>query len=94
MSGPAGELIFSRVEAEFARTRAAICRIREADELLSTDPVLRRALWLRNPYVDPMSFVQVELLRRWRAGGRADPALERALIATVHGIASGMQNTG
>jgi phosphoenolpyruvate carboxylase len=49
---------------------------------------------LRNPYVDPMSLVQVDLLRRWREGGRDDAELETALFATVRGIARGMQNTG
>jgi phosphoenolpyruvate carboxylase len=56
--------------------------------------VLARAIELRNPYIDPMNHLQVDLLERWRAGGREDPALARALFATVHGIARGMQNTG
>jgi phosphoenolpyruvate carboxylase len=94
LAGAEGARIFGQIEAEAQRTRAALCRVRGAEELLSRDPVLRRALWLRNPYIDPMSFVQVDLLRRWRKGGRRDAGLERALVATVHGIARGMQNTG
>jgi phosphoenolpyruvate carboxylase len=94
LAGAEGARIFGQIEAEAQRTRAALCRVRGAEELLSRDPMLRRALWLRNPYIDPMSFVQVELLRRWRKGGRRDAGLERALVATVHGIARGMQNTG
>jgi len=46
---------------------------------------------LRNPYVDPLSLLQVELLRRWRAGGREDEAQLRALISTVNGIAAGIE---
>ena len=49
---------------------------------------------LRNPYVDPMSLMQVDLLQRWRASGREDDALFDALLASVNGIAQGMQNTG
>ena len=55
---------------------------------------LRRAIALRNPYVDPISLVQVDCLRRWRATGREDAALEGVLMETVRGIARGMQNTG
>ncbi|HKL51435.1 MAG TPA: phosphoenolpyruvate carboxylase, partial [Wenzhouxiangellaceae bacterium] len=63
-------------------------------ELLEGDETLKRSILLRNPYVDPMSFVQVETLARWRAGDRKDETLEQVLIATVHGIAQGLQNTG
>jgi phosphoenolpyruvate carboxylase len=49
---------------------------------------------LRNPYVDPMSLMQVDLLRRWRATNREDEELFEALLASVNGIAQGMQNTG
>jgi len=56
--------------------------------------VLRRSIGLRNPYVDPISLLQVDLLERWRAGGSTDVDLERALRSTVRGIARGMQNTG
>jgi len=56
--------------------------------------VVQRAIRLRNPYVDPMSLLQVDLLARWRAAGRADDELFGALLATVRGIAQGLQNTG
>jgi phosphoenolpyruvate carboxylase len=49
---------------------------------------------LRNPYVDPISLLQVDLLTRWRATDREDDDLLHALIATVNGIAAGIQNTG
>jgi phosphoenolpyruvate carboxylase len=56
--------------------------------------VLQRNIRLRNPYVDPLHFLQIDLLRRWREGGREDDALLEALKATVKGIALGIQNTG
>lgn len=80
--------------AEHERTRAAILAIKEYDTLLDDDPGLQRAIRLRNPYVDPMSMLQVELLRDWRDAGSEDETCLNALIATVNGIAQGLQNTG
>ncbi|MEX0916260.1 MAG: phosphoenolpyruvate carboxylase, partial [Wenzhouxiangellaceae bacterium] len=94
LAGEAGERIFPKIEAEFERTRAWICRLKDQPALLAGDDTLKRSILLRNPYVDPMSFVQAETLARWRAGNREDEALEQVLIATVHGIAQGLQNTG
>ena len=64
------------------------------DWLLDSDPALQRSIRLRNPYVDPMSLLQVDLLERWRAAGRPDDDLFRALMASVRGIAQGLQSTG
>ena len=86
--------VFTIIREEFDRTCREVWRLKETCDLLEDEPVLRRAIWLRNPYVDPMSILQVDLLARWRAGGRSDPELERALGSTVRGIARGMQNTG
>ena len=94
LAGRNGAEIFGMIEAAFATTRALILEIREQEDLLDAEPVLQRAIRLRNPYVDPMSIVQVDLLARWREGGRADPRLESALASTVRGIARGLQNTG
>ena len=94
LAGEAHERYFPRVAAEFARTRDAVLAIKGADALLAGDYRLRLSIRLRNPYVDPISLLQVELLRRWRAGGRQDEGLLRALFATVNGIAAGIQNTG
>ena len=66
----------------------------EQDSLLEKKADLRRAIALRNPYVDPISLVQVDCLRRWRATDREDTVLEGVLMETVRGIARGMQNTG
>ena len=94
LAGDAHEAFFPGIAAEFARTRDAILAIKGSDELLAGDYRLRLSIRLRNPYVDPISLLQVELLRRWREGGRADDGLQRALFATINGIAAGVQNTG
>jgi len=54
----------------------------------------RLVYYQRNPYVDPMSLIQIGLLKRWRAGGCEDRDLLEALLLTVNGIAHGLQNTG
>lgn len=94
LAGPSGPALFAVLAREHERAVAHLLDVLEAPRLLEGDPVLARAIELRNPYIDPMSHLQVDLLARWRASGREDPALERALFATVHGIARGMQNTG
>jgi phosphoenolpyruvate carboxylase len=94
LAGETGANLFPRVLAEYGRTRDLVCRIRGISEPLEREPVLARSIMLRNPYVDPISLLQVDLLGRWRAGGRSDPDLEEALKETVRGIARGMQNTG
>jgi phosphoenolpyruvate carboxylase len=62
-------------------------------ELLENNPVLTRSIRLRNPYVDPMSLIQIELLRRKR-GGEESAELNYALAATINGISAGLRNTG
>ena len=68
--------------------------IKGVDRLLQNDRTLRRSIRLRNPYVDPMSLLQVDLLRQWRATERQDDDLFLALLDTVNGIARGLRNTG
>ncbi len=94
LAGEAGKRLFPSVEQEYERTTEHVLALRREPRLLHGDRVLRRNILLRNPYVDPMSLIQVDLLRRWRSGGRTDQALERALFTTVKGIARGLQNTG
>ncbi|MCW8924946.1 MAG: phosphoenolpyruvate carboxylase [Xanthomonadales bacterium] len=86
--------VFELIESELRLTRAMILNIKQQDELLDGDNTLQRSIRLRNPYVDPMSLLQVDLLKRWRATGRRDEALFEALLLTVNGIARGIQNTG
>ncbi len=88
------ERFFAWISAEFASTRAAVLAIRGADSLLASDRRLRLSIRLRNPYVDPISLLQVDLLARWRQTDRTDDALLHALMATINGIAAGLQNTG
>ncbi len=74
---------------------AALLAVRDGERLLDAEPVLQASIDRRNPYVDPLSFVQVELLRRARAGEAADgEALPRAAFLAINGIASGLRNTG
>jgi phosphoenolpyruvate carboxylase len=87
------ERIFAVIEEEFQRTLAIVLRVTGHTRLLEENPVLDRSIRLRNPYVDPMSLVQVELLRRKRAGEDTDE-LNYALAATINGIAAGLHNTG
>jgi phosphoenolpyruvate carboxylase len=75
-------------------TVARVLRLRGAARLLDSDPTLQRSIKLRNPYVDPMHLMQVDLLQRWRRTGREDTALFGALRATISGIAQGLQATG
>ncbi len=86
--------IFDLLCAEYDRTVAAVLRIRGTDTLLAGDPTLQRNIRLRNPYLDPLNFLQVELLTRWRNSGQEDEALFRPLLLSVNGIAQGLQNTG
>ncbi len=82
------------IREEYSKTVALIQRLRGGHELLDSDPTLQRSILLRNPYVDPMHLMQVDLLKRWRATGRRDTELFGALRATISGIAQGLQATG
>ena len=79
---------------EHERTVSLVLEIKECGALLDTDPTLQRSIALRNPYVDPMNFMQVDLLERWRASGRQNRELFEALQASVSGIARGLQTMG
>ena len=74
------------------RAIAAVQEVTGHAQLLESNPVLRRSIDVRNPYVDPINIVQVELLRRARL--REDDDVKAALLITVNGIAAGMRNTG
>jgi len=85
---------FADVRAEYDTAREHILAIKNSRTLLDTDPTLQRAIQLRNPYVDPMNLMQVDLLQRWRDTGRRDRDLFEALLASIAGIAQGLQSTG
>jgi phosphoenolpyruvate carboxylase len=96
--------VFTTLEAEFQLTRRMILAITGQTTLLQRNPVLERSIRLRNPYVDPMSLIQIELIRRKRAAEAANPNadpdsaeaqdLNRAITATINGISAGLRNTG
>lgn len=94
LAGDLHDRFFPLIEQEFVLTRKLILDYSDHQELLEGDRTLQRAIMLRNPYVDPMSLMQVDLLRRWRASDRENPELLDALLASVNGIAQGLQNTG
>ncbi|HEX4973073.1 MAG TPA: phosphoenolpyruvate carboxylase, partial [Steroidobacteraceae bacterium] len=79
------------VRAEYELTREEVLKVRGGERLLDGEPTVERSIMLRNPYIDPMHLVQVDLLRRWRAGGRNDKELLSALVATVSGIGQALQ---
>jgi phosphoenolpyruvate carboxylase len=85
---------FAEIRREYAAARQHVLEVKDCAALLDTDPTLQRALQLRNPYVDPMNLMQVDLLQRWRASERADRDLFEALLASIGGIAQGLQSTG
>jgi phosphoenolpyruvate carboxylase len=94
LAGGAHAEFYDAIAQEFSRTREAVLALRGKDSLLAGDRRLAMSIRLRNPYVDPISLLQVDLLARWRASERQDDALFQALVSTVNGIAAGVQNTG
>jgi phosphoenolpyruvate carboxylase len=90
--------IMGRIRDEYVRTTEAILSITGKKELMDSEPVLQRSLRLRNPYVDPLNYIQVEMLRRLR--GLDDPegveaqSLREVVALTINGIAAGLRNTG
>jgi phosphoenolpyruvate carboxylase len=85
---------FPRIRAEYEAACEHVLAIKESHALLDSEPTLQRSIRLRNPYVDPMNLLQVDLLQRWRASGRRDRDLLEALLASISGIAQGLQSTG
>jgi phosphoenolpyruvate carboxylase len=94
LAGDAHAVYFPRIRDEFQRTLDAVLAIKGTDRLLAGDRRLERSIRLRNPYVDPISLLQVALLARWRAEGSPEDARFHALASTINGIAAGVQNTG
>ena len=94
----AARVIFSQIRAEFDRTQAALLKINGRSALLENAPLIQRSVRLRNPYVDPLNYLQVEMLRRLRS--LADPdspqagPLREVIVFTINGIAAGLRNTG
>jgi phosphoenolpyruvate carboxylase len=91
---PALRPIFETIRAEHERSVAEVLRLTGAASLLDANPTLKRTLEVRDAYLAPLHRIQVSLLARRRADGPSDPALERALLLTLNGIATGLRNTG
>jgi len=90
------EPVFGAIREEFERTRALVCEVAMLQALLDNAPVLQHSIRQRNPFIDPLSCVQVEMLRRLRADpDRPDhAAIEQAIHLSINGIAAGLKNTG
>ncbi len=90
--------IFARLAREFARAEAGILAATGDRQLLQREPVLLRSVQLRNPYVDPLNYIQVEMIRRLRRPGGLPPdeaeAVRRVIELTINGISGGLKNTG
>ncbi len=89
--------ILGLLEAEFARTETAILAVTGQKHLLAGDPVLLNSVQLRNPYIDPLNYIQVEMLRRLRSGklSAAEADATRGVVElTINGISGGLKNTG
>ncbi|MGA3071420.1 MAG: phosphoenolpyruvate carboxylase, partial [Terracidiphilus sp.] len=87
------ERVYGLFESEFHRAVSAVLAVTRQTELLQSNQVLAHSIKLRNPYVDPMHLIQVDMLRRKRAG-EDTPEVNRAIAATISGISAGLRNTG
>ena len=88
--------VFGMIESEYRRSVDAVLAINGHKELLETQPVLAQSIRLRNPYVDPLNYLQIRFLSLWRQADEAHRTeqLRRLLAITVKGVASGMKSTG
>ncbi len=89
----ARERIWARIRDEYERTVRELLAVTEQEHLMDRHPVLQDSLRRRNPYIDPLSFIQCELMQRARAG-EDDEQLTRTISLTINGIAGGLRNTG
>ena len=89
-----GDRIYGRIAEEYKFASEAVCQITGQTDLLERSPVLKTSIERRNPYVDPLSFIQLVLLRRLRAGEGSRDELVTAVLESINGVAAGLKNTG
>ncbi|MXW64305.1 MAG: phosphoenolpyruvate carboxylase [Bacteroidetes bacterium SB0662_bin_6] len=91
-----GAHVHERIAEDFDRARDMILRITGQSELLDSNPVIQKSIFLRNPYTDVLNLLQVELIKRYRASDQEETrdALRQALFLSINGIAAAMQSTG
>ena len=94
MSGALHDEFFPQVQQEHATVVRWVLGLNGNEWLLQHDQRLALSIRLRNPYIDPISVMQADLLKRWRASDREDDALLHALVASINGVSQGVQNTG
>jgi phosphoenolpyruvate carboxylase len=86
--------VYGRIASEYERTVDVIRQVTGQADLLERSPILHRSIQRRNPYVDPLSFLQLVVLRRLRDGEEPRDELVTAVLESINGIASGLKNTG
>jgi phosphoenolpyruvate carboxylase len=89
-----GQPIFAEIRGEFDRIESIVLAITGFESLLDNEPWLRRSITLRNPYVDPLNYIQVALIERLKVNPANEEAVRQAILLSVNGVAAGLQNTG
>jgi phosphoenolpyruvate carboxylase len=93
LAGPEYQRVADVIRAEYELTREHVLRLKGCAFLLDSDPTMQRTVRLRNPYLDPVHLMQVDLLKRWRATGSQDRQLLQALLASINAIGQGLQGS-
>ena len=90
------DAIFGDIKAEFELSREMLLKVTGTDEILETEPWLKHSIKVRNPYVDPMNYIQVALLKELRSNPDHPDIeqLRRSIVLSINGIAAGLQNVG
>ena len=86
--------VFSEISAEYDRTSNLVCQITGQTHMLENMPILQNSILRRNPYVDPLSFIQLVLLARLRGGSEPVEEIRAGVLESINGVASGLKNTG
>ncbi len=96
LAGKVGEAVFNDIQQEFELSKKYVLKITGGDELLHTEPWLQHSIKVRNPYVDPLHYIQVVLLKKLRANpqGVDSEQIRHALLQSVNGVAAGLQTVG